>query len=103
MSLPSGQSALLALLPGLDDAEQAARASEDALLALAAVADEQTRTGLLEKLLPYLDREQTERAWVLADHMRTDLFRAQAITFLVPRLEGGGACARAPLQAAGCP
>ena len=81
-------SALLALLPGLDDAEQAARASEDALLALAAVADEQTRTGLLEKLLPYLDREQTERAWVLADHMRTDLFRAQAITFLVPRLEG---------------
>ena len=80
-------STLLALLPGLDDAEQVAHASEDALLALAAVMDEQTRTNLLERLVSYLDREQTERAWVLAEHMRTDLFRAQAIAFLVPRLE----------------
>ena len=81
-------SALIALIPGLQDPLQTAQARENALSAVAAIASEEVRAKLLGRLEPLLDVVQLERALTVATEIRTDLFRAQAITSLSIRLEG---------------
>jgi hypothetical protein len=81
-------SALIALIPGLEDPLQAAQARENALSAVAAIASEEVRAKLLGKLEPHLDVAQLERALTVATEIRTDLFRAQALTSLSTRLQG---------------
>ena len=86
--------ALIAIIPGLQVPEQASQARVHALSAVASIGDEQTRTKLLARLGPLLDALQLESALTMAIQMHADLFRAQAITSLSSRLEGG-ALARA--------
>ena len=82
-------SALIALIPGLQDPVQASQARKHALSAAAAIASEEVRAKLLGKLEPHLDVAQLECALTVATEIRTDLFRAQAIASLSARLEGG--------------
>ena len=59
-------SALIALIPGLQDPLQTAQARENALSAVAAIASEEVRAKLLGRLEPLLDVVQLERALTVA-------------------------------------
>jgi hypothetical protein len=81
-------SALIAILPHLQDPARASQARENALTAAAAIAWEEDRAKLLGRLAPYLDAEQLARALEVAIAIRADVFRAIATTSLAARLEG---------------
>jgi hypothetical protein len=80
-------SALIALIPHLQDPAQASQARENTLTAAAAIASEEYSAKVLGRLAPYLDAEQLARALEVAIAIRADLFRAMATTSLVSRLE----------------